>query len=48
MIIRSDEEVIGEVPDNFNWLTLAQIMKLLRFGLMNVESRSLLAAISLL
>lgn len=48
MIITTDEDEIGEVPDNFNWLTLAQIMKLLRFGLMNVESRSLIAAISLL
>ena len=48
MIISADEDVIDEVPDNFNWLTLAQIMKLLRFGLMNVESRSLIEAISLL
>jgi oxidase EvaA len=48
MIISVNEDIIAEVPDNFNWLTLAQMMKLLRFGLMNIESRSLLSAISLL
>ena len=41
MIIHIDEEEKIEVPDNYKWLTLAQLMKLIRFGLLNVESRSL-------
>ena len=48
MIIRVDEDEITDIPDNFKWLTLAQLMKLIRFGLLNIESRSLISALSLI
>jgi oxidase EvaA len=48
MIIRVEEKTIVETPDNYRWMTLAQLMKLMQFGLLNIESRSLISAISLL
>ena len=48
MIIRVDEDDLTEVPDNFKWLTLAQLMKLMKFGFLNIESRSLISALSLI
>jgi oxidase EvaA len=48
MIIQVGEDEITDVPDNYKWLTLAQLVKLIRFGLLNVESRSLISALSLI
>ncbi|MEI6048944.1 MAG: NDP-hexose 2,3-dehydratase family protein [Bacteroidota bacterium] len=48
IIIKLGEEEITEIPENYAWLTLAQLMKLSKFGLLNIESRSLISAISLL
>jgi oxidase EvaA len=47
MIIHIENE-ITEIPDNYRWLTLSQLMKLIKFGLLNVESRSLISAIRLI
>lgn len=48
IIIRVNEDELKEVPDNFKWLTLAQLMKLMKFGFLNIESRSLISALSLI
>ena len=48
MIIQVEEDNVIEVPDNYTWLTLAQLMKLIRFGFLNIESRSLISSFSLL
>ena len=47
MIIHIDNE-ITDLPDNYRWLTLSQLMKLIKFGLLNIESRSLISAIRLI
>ena len=48
IIIRINEDELTEVPYNYKWLTLAQLMKLMKFGFLNIESRSLIAALSLI
>ena len=48
MIIKIDDNDLHDLPDNYKWLTLSQLMKLTRFGLLNVESRSLISSITLL
>jgi oxidase EvaA len=35
------------LPENYTWVTLRQLTELLRFGLVNVEARSLLACLQL-
>ena len=48
MIIYVAENELTDFPDNYKWLTLAQLMKLIKFGLLNVELRSLISAIRLI
>ncbi len=48
MIVHIDDNEIYDLPDNYKWLTLSQLMKLIRFGMLNIESRSLIAALSLI
>jgi oxidase EvaA len=48
MIIKVGENEITEIPENYMWITLAQLMKVIRFGLLNIESRSLISALSLI
>jgi dTDP-4-dehydro-6-deoxy-alpha-D-glucopyranose 2,3-dehydratase len=45
MIIQVNKDEIDEIPENYKWLTLSQLMNLMRFGYLNVESRSLISAI---
>lgn len=45
MVIELDEADTIAVPENFFWLTLGQMMELLRHGYMNIDSRTLLACI---
>lgn len=47
IIIRADHDQLKEIPENYTWLTLGQMMRLNKFGLLNVESRSLISALSL-
>ena len=37
---------LGPLPDNFTWMTGRQLQELLRFGLVNIEARSLLSCLS--
>lgn len=48
IIILVEEKIIDKTPDNYRWMTLLQLMKLMQFGLLNIESRSLISAINLL
>ncbi|MHA8090229.1 NDP-hexose 2,3-dehydratase family protein [Aquirufa antheringensis] len=43
MIVETQDELV--LPENFIWMTLNQIMTLSKFGMFNIESRSLLSAI---
>lgn len=45
MIIDIDAEEIGEVPENFQWMTLGQIYEFIEKGLMNVEARSVISCL---
>lgn len=47
IIIRVNEDELKEVPDNYKWLTLSQLMKLMKFGFLNIESRNLISVLSL-
>jgi oxidase EvaA len=46
MIIQVNQDELNEIPENYKWLTLSQLMNLIRFGYLNIESRSLISAIS--
>ena len=47
MIIIADEDFPTEVPENYRWLTLYQMMEFVRYNnFLNVETRSLLSVIS--
>lgn len=46
MIVVTDDNFV--IPDNYFWITLAQMMRLMKFGYMNIESRSILSALQLL
>lgn len=43
MIVETQVEI--SLPENFIWMTLNQILSLLKFGMFNIESRSLLSAL---
>jgi oxidase EvaA len=47
MLVELDESDHVSIPENFIWLTLGQIMELLQHGYLNIDSRTLLACISL-
>lgn len=47
-IIRIKEDELKDIPENFKWITLYQIMQLMQEGYMNIESRSLISALSLI
>lgn len=48
MIVRVPDDDLSEVPDNYKWLSLSQMMQLLKFGLFNVEARSIISALKLI
>ena len=48
MIIEISEIDFKNIPDNFNWMTLAQIRDFQRFGLLNIEARNIISFINLL
>ena len=43
MIIEVDETELNRIPENYMWITLGQIMKLVKYGYFNIYARSLLA-----
>jgi oxidase EvaA len=47
MIVEAPENFPVDVPENFCWMTLAQIYKFIQFNnYLNIQSRSLLSVIS--
>ena len=48
MIIKIDDKDLNDLPENYKWLTIYQLMKLTRFGYLNVESRSLISSLTLI
>jgi oxidase EvaA len=48
MIVEVPPAEVVETPDDFIWMTLAQLQELTRFGMVNIETRNLLACLSLL
>jgi dTDP-4-dehydro-6-deoxy-alpha-D-glucopyranose 2,3-dehydratase len=48
MIVELDESKILTVPDNYIWMTLRQMREFMRYGMFNIEARSLIAALSFL
>jgi dTDP-4-dehydro-6-deoxy-alpha-D-glucopyranose 2,3-dehydratase len=45
VLIEHGEEL--NIPENYKWISLGQLMKLMKFGYLNIESRSLISAISI-
>jgi len=48
MVVELPASEAVAVPDDFVWMTLAQLHELTRFGMVNIEARNLLACLSLL
>ncbi len=46
MIVEASENSIKEIPDNYIWMTLAQMKEFMRFGMFNIEARSIISSIS--
>lgn len=47
MIVELDAETVVDTPDEYMWMTLAQISRFIKFSLFNVEARNLLACLDL-
>lgn len=47
-IIRIKDDELNDIPPNYKWLTLSQMMDLMNEGFMNIESRSLISGISII
>jgi oxidase EvaA len=45
--VEAPEQSELELPKNYMWFTLRQIMKFIKFGLFNIEARNLISAISI-
>jgi oxidase EvaA len=48
MIVELPPDNRIEVPGNFVWMTMAQMMDLVKHGYFNIEARSLICTIDLL
>ncbi len=46
MIVEIPEGVIVNLPYNYTWMTLAQMKEFMRYGMFNIEARSIISAIS--
>ena len=46
MIVEIPETMKVELPYNFTWMTLAQMKEFMRYGMFNIEARSIISAIS--
>jgi len=46
MIVELNENMNLTVPDNYIWMTLRQMREFMRYGMFNIEARSLIAALS--
>ncbi len=46
MIVEIPESDKVELPYNYTWMTLAQMKEFMRYGMFNIEARSLISAIS--
>jgi oxidase EvaA len=46
MIVQIPEDLKVELPYNYAWMTLAQMKEFMRYGMFNIEARSIISAIS--
>lgn len=46
MIVEIPEGVKVDLPYNYTWMTLAQMKEFMRYGMFNIEARSIISAIS--
>ena len=46
MIVEIPENVKVDLPYNYTWMTLAQMKEFMRYGMFNIEARSIISAIS--
>ena len=46
MIVEVPSDVQFDLPYNYTWMTLAQMKEFMRYGMFNIEARSLISAIS--
>lgn len=48
MIVQVTDDIQFDVPKNYKWMTLGQIMELSKYGYFNIEARGLIACIDFL
>jgi oxidase EvaA len=46
MIVEIPEDTRLNLPFNYTWMTLAQMKEFMRYGMFNIEARSIISAIS--
>lgn len=46
MILEDSSDLISQIPSNYIWMTLSQMKEFMRFGMFNIEARSLISSIS--
>lgn len=46
MIVEVDESTAIDLPSNYIWMTLKQMTEFMRYGMFNIEARSIISAIS--
>lgn len=46
MIIEINPDEVPEIPSNYIWMTLNQIMDFTKFGMFNIEARSIISSLS--
>ena len=46
MMVLINEDELNELPFNFTWMTLNQIMDFMKYGMFNIEARSLISSIN--
>jgi oxidase EvaA len=46
MIVELDENRVLELPSNYTWMTLNQMMDFMRYSMFNIEARSLIASLN--
>ena len=46
MIVQIPENLEVDIPYNYAWMTLGQMKEFMRYGMFNIEARSIISAIS--
>ena len=48
MIVELNESVNLDLPENYIWMTLSQMMDFMKYSMFNIEARNLISSINFL